>query len=568
MDTQKKLKLIIFLLSAVVISSGCGTPPLYDKADVQQATIDDSENVDIFSEDEVQLDKFGRVKGLEGFEASESLADTSGLLADASALEGLRASEEPAFTFNTTEGRSIEYSEPSFQPSQMVASLRLTNIGDLKNKCESQNYSKDVPKIKDLFLVADDSGSCGRLRFEFCLKVSLNDFKDYQYIMSPPIIIPIPCKNNSFDSANIEINDGRKYTDSQSANIKFYTNSKIKHYSLSNTKGCESAEKNFKDLPSDNLLSGWNLEFVGNPAAATVYAKFKDLDGNISECVSSTVFWKTAENTEKPISEYKITDCNALESSQYLWLDNVCTELTSLSEENCRTLSSLNYFWGSTGGDNSCLHVESLSETNCQTFDSYIWNSSKCVARTGASSSVPSKSCKLILDNNFANTDGVYWLDPNAGDSSDAVQAYCALDTDGGNSSVILNSTVVREFAGRTVAFENLSINQTGSNFIQASAGELISLDLSWQSTYTSTYCPGCIQQFYVGLKDLGILCLYSGGTSNTRSGTDTLNINAPTNPGFYFIQAASSLQYSCTTTQSQLSDSATGAIAVIQVIN
>ncbi|MDD9952684.1 MAG: hypothetical protein OXT67_14080 [Zetaproteobacteria bacterium] len=128
-------------------------------------------------------------------------------------------------------------------------------------------------------------------------------------------------------------------------------------------------------------------------------------------------------------------------------------------------------------------------------------------------------------------------------------------------------STVVRGFAGRTVTFSHISLNETGTNFVQVEPGALVFLDVDWSSQYTSSYCPGCIQQFYVGIKDQGISCLYSGNTARTVRGQGYLELTAPSEPGFYVVQAASSLQFSCTKQASQLSDRVQGAIAMIQVL-
>ena len=44
----------------------------------------------------------------------------------------------------------------------------------------------------------------------------------------------------------------------------------------------------------------------------------------------------------------------------------------------------------------------------------------------------PGKSCKEIKAAISASEDGPYWIDPNEGDSSDAIEVYCDMTTDGG----------------------------------------------------------------------------------------------------------------------------------------
>ncbi|VUD68898.1 hypothetical protein TDB9533_04257 [Thalassocella blandensis] len=125
---------------------------------------------------------------------------------------------------------------------------------------------------------------------------------------------------------------------------------------------------------------------------------------------------------------------------------------------------------------------------------------------------------------------------------------------------------VVKQFAGRTVTFSNINLNETGLNVITAAPGAQIDLDLDWSSSYTTDYCPGCIQQFYIGVKDVGISCLYSGGTSYDVNGQGSLSFTAPSEPGVYAVQASFSLQYSCTQTASGVSNSVAGAVAYIHV--
>lgn len=41
-------------------------------------------------------------------------------------------------------------------------------------------------------------------------------------------------------------------------------------------------------------------------------------------------------------------------------------------------------------------------------------------------------SCKAIKDGGGSSGDGIYWIDPNGGDTFDAFQNYCNMSTDGG----------------------------------------------------------------------------------------------------------------------------------------
>ena len=124
----------------------------------------------------------------------------------------------------------------------------------------------------------------------------------------------------------------------------------------------------------------------------------------------------------------------------------------------------------------------------------------------------------------------------------------------------------VATFAGRKVTFSDVSLNGTGTNVVTVAPGSLVNLSLTWSSEYVSNYCPGCIQQFYIGVKDQAIDCMYSGNTAYNRSGPGNLSFTAPSEPGLYPVQATHSLQYSCTVTADQMSDSVTNAVAYIFV--
>lgn len=127
---------------------------------------------------------------------------------------------------------------------------------------------------------------------------------------------------------------------------------------------------------------------------------------------------------------------------------------------------------------------------------------------------------------------------------------------------------VERDFAGRTVTFSNVNVNDTGVNTATVTPGAEVSITADWSSEFTGTFCPGCVQQFYIGVKDLAIDCLFSGNTAQDRSGDGSLNFTAPVRPGVYPIQARNSLQFSCTATEESIVDNVGNALGYIRVVD
>ena len=71
-------------------------------------------------------------------------------------------------------------------------------------------------------------------------------------------------------------------------------------------------------------------------------------------------------------------------------------------------------------------------------------------------------------------------------------------------------------------------------------------INFDWQSDYISNFCPGCIQQYYIGIPNIVDSCFFSGNTRGTRFGEDSLTFNAPATSGVYPIVFHSTLEYQC----------------------
>ncbi|MCB9235050.1 MAG: HYR domain-containing protein [Bacteroidia bacterium] len=127
--------------------------------------------------------------------------------------------------------------------------------------------------------------------------------------------------------------------------------------------------------------------------------------------------------------------------------------------------------------------------------------------------------------------------------------------------------------AGRTVTYNSVVINGQNTRTLAVSGGTAVSLTLNWTNTYTGTFCPGCIQQYYLGLAGDGVneSCLRSGSTNFTFTQSNTINFTAPTTPGVYVVQMGSSLQFSCVTRNygaADLCGNVNGMVALIIVGN
>ncbi len=109
---------------------------------------------------------------------------------------------------------------------------------------------------------------------------------------------------------------------------------------------------------------------------------------------------------------------------------------------------------------------------------------------------------------------------------------------------------VVRSWERRHMRYSNIRISGEKRSVYFAAPGESVTVELNWnENTDGGTiYCPYCIVQFYLGIRDVFSSCLTSRTFPPDSNASASLahTFDAPAEPGVYYLTQEHSLQYEC----------------------
>ena len=122
-------------------------------------------------------------------------------------------------------------------------------------------------------------------------------------------------------------------------------------------------------------------------------------------------------------------------------------------------------------------------ESKVEVCDGNSWSSIAPSASGGQSQSDAGTSCKTILDSGASQGSGIYWVNPNEGDTNDAFQAYCDMETDNGGWTIVYaatgadgeqNMTSNTESNGDPLAFEHHNLDRQKKMWLSTISTESI----------------------------------------------------------------------------------------------
>lgn len=151
----------------------------------------------------------------------------------------------------------------------------------------------------------------------------------------------------------------------------------------------------------------------------------------------------------------------------------------------------------------------------------------------------------------------------DAAESCDGAAAMCPVD--GGIAALCQPMTPIHHSAlGRNVTFTGVNLDGTGGPVASVAPGATVRLRVTGSWADTNTSCPGCATQFYARMNGVFSLCL--GNSTEDMSFDETTTFTAPSTPGVYIVNPASSWQYECLSSTAASTAFSSSSIATLIV--
>ena len=203
-----------------------------------------------------------------------ALASSSFKYDDADDVHLLLESDQALYSFTPPDGIVVGYSAPHYY----------TNFNALE--CSEKSYRKSPYTLKEI--MQEIRGRCKIDALQFCLKFKKEDQTndEYYYSTSALLDLQIPCPKDSFENISLLINNGEETTSALDANIEVTNEKQISYISIHNDETCNSTQEEWIPLTSKSF-NDRRLNWKNNHAFVSV--RFKDVYGNVSECLTQSI---------------------------------------------------------------------------------------------------------------------------------------------------------------------------------------------------------------------------------------------------------------------------------------